>query len=203
MDTRRSEISTTARTAYRMPSRSTGASLRKSIQMAPNYEAFANLGFLYITEKRYADGVQATRQALALNDKDWRVWANLLLAYQWLKDDENFRVVRAKTLSLLEEYAALNSQEAAVQSALSTFYAEDKLREKALAHVDSALALAPKDSSVLADVAETYEDLGDRKRAIQYALQSLKNGSTMEDLQRRLALHALLADPSFRPNGKQ
>ncbi len=179
------------------------AAFRKSIQLAPNYEAFANLGFLYITEKRYADGVQATRQALALNDKDWRVWANLLLAYQWLKDDENFRIVRAKTLSLLEEYAALNSQEAAVQSALSTFYAEDKLREKALAHVDSALALAPKDSSVLADVAETYEDLGDRKRAIQYALQSLKNGSSMDDLQRRLALHGLLADPSFRSSGKQ
>ena len=179
------------------------AAFRKSIQLAPNYEAFANLGFLYITEKRYADGVQATRQALALNDKDWRVWANLLLAYQWLKDDENFRIVRVKTLGLLEAYAAVNPQEAAVQSALSTFYAEDRLREKALAHVDSALALAPKDSSVLADIAETYEDLGDRKHALQYAQQSLKNGSTMDDLHRRLALQGLLADPSFRSSGKQ
>jgi serine/threonine protein kinase/tetratricopeptide (TPR) repeat protein len=176
---------------------------RKSIQLAPNYEAYANLGFLYITEKRYGDGVQATRQALALNDKDWRVWANLLLAYQWLKDEGNFRIVRAKTLTLLEAYAAVNPQEAPVQSALSTFYAEDKLREKALAHVDSALALAPKDPSVLADVAETYEDLGDRKHALQYAQQSLKNGSTLNDLQRRLALQGLLADPSFRSSGKQ
>jgi serine/threonine protein kinase/tetratricopeptide (TPR) repeat protein len=179
------------------------AAFKKSIQLAPTYAAYANLGFLFIMEKRYADGVQATRQALALNDKDWRVWANLLLAYQWLKDDANYHIVRAKTLSLLEAYAAVNSQEAPVLSALSTFYAEDRLREKALARADSALAIAPKDPSVLADVAETYEDLGDRKRAIHYAQQSLNNGSTMDDLQRRLALQGLLADPSFRSGGKQ
>jgi len=179
------------------------AAFKKSIQLAPTYAAYANLGFLYMTEKRYADGVEPTRQALALNDKDWRVWANLLLAYQWLKDSENIRIVRAKTVALLEEYAAVNPQEAPVQSALSTFYAEDKLRVKALARVDSALALAPKDPAVLADVAETYEVLGDRKRALQFAQQSLKNGSTMDDLHRRLALHGLLADPSFRSGGKQ
>jgi len=56
---------------------------------------------------------------------------------------------------------------------------------------------------VLADVAETYEDLGDRKRAVQYAQRSLKKGGTLGDLQRRRALQALLADPSFRSNGKQ
>jgi eukaryotic-like serine/threonine-protein kinase len=176
---------------------------KKSIQLVPTYEAYANLGFLYITERRYADGAQATRQALALNDKDWRVWANLMLAYQWLRDEENYRSTRTKTLRLLEEYALVNPQEATVQSALSTYYAEDKLREKALAHVESALALAPKDSSVLADAAETYEDLGDRKLALQYAQQSLKSGATMDDLQRRLALQGLLADPSFRSGGKQ
>jgi tetratricopeptide (TPR) repeat protein len=120
-----------------------------------------------------------------------------------MKDEENYRSTRTKTLHLLEDYAAVNPQEATVQSALSTYYAEDKLREKALTHVESALALAPKHSSVLADVAETYEDLGDRKHALQYAQQSLKNGGTMDDLARRLALQGLLADPSFRSGGKQ
>jgi tetratricopeptide (TPR) repeat protein len=106
-------------------------------------------------------------------------------------------------VSLLENFATLNPQDAAVQSNLSTFYAEDKLREKALARADSALALAPKDPGVLADLAETYEDIGDRKRALQFSQQSLRNGGTLADLQRRRALLALLADPSFRSNGKQ
>jgi serine/threonine protein kinase/tetratricopeptide (TPR) repeat protein len=179
------------------------AALRKSIQLAPNYAAYANLGSLHMIEKRYADSVIATRQALALNDKDWRVWSSLMVAYQWLRDDENYRMARAKTLALLEEYAAISHQEAAVQSALSTLYAEDKLREKALARVKDALALDPKNPIVLGDIAETYEDLGDRKLALQYAEQSLKYGSTLNDLQSRFALQGLLADPSFRSGGKQ
>ncbi len=179
------------------------AAFQKSIQLAPTYQAYADLGWLYLGQKRYAEAAAATKKALELNDKDWRVWANLLAAYQWLKNDEKALPVRAKTLSLLEEYAALNSQEASVQSTLGAFYAEEKLPEKALAHANAALALAPADASVLADVAETYEHLGDRKRAIQYAHDSLQNGYTLTDLQRRPSLPGLLADPSFRASGKQ
>ena len=178
------------------------AAFKKSIQLAPNYQAYANLGWLYMDQKRYAESAEATRKALDLNDKDWRVWANLQLAYAWLKDDEKMRATRAKTLSLLEKYAAANPQEANVQSMLSTYYAEDKLREKAIAHAKAALSLAPSDPWILADVAETYYDLGDRKRAIQFAQDSLKNGYTLTDLQERPALLGLLADPSFRPRGK-
>jgi len=179
------------------------AAFQKSIQLAPNYQAYANLGWLYMDQKRYSEAAAATRKALELNDKDWRVWANLQLAYTWLKDDEKTRAARSKTLSLLEQYVLLNSQEASVQSMLSTYYAEDKLRERALAHANAALALAPKDPGVLADVAETYDDLGERKRAIQYAQDSLKNGYSLMDLQQRPYLLGLLADPSFRPRGKQ
>jgi len=55
---------------------------------------------------------------------------------------------------------------------------------------------------VLADIAETYETLGERPLARQYAQDSLKNGSTLIDLRRRPPLQGLLADPSFRPGGK-
>ena len=179
------------------------AAFQKSIQLAPNYQAYANLGWLYVDQKRYAESASATRKALELNDKDWRVWANLQLAYTWLKDDEKMHTARTRTLSLLEQYALLNSHEAPVQSMLSTYYAEDQLREKALAHANAALTLAPNDPWSLADIAETYDDLGDRKRAIQFARDSLKNGYTLTDLQQRPALLGLLADPSFRPRGKQ
>lgn len=179
------------------------AALQKSIQLAPNYQAYANLGWLYISQKRYADSAAATRKALELNDKDWRVWANLQLAYTWLKDEEKIPPVRARTLSLLEQYALLNPREAPVQSMLSMLYAEDKQREKALSHATAALALAPKDAGILADIAETYDEIGDRQRAIRYVQGSLKNGYTLTDLQQRPVLLGLLADPSFRPRGKQ
>jgi len=177
------------------------AAFQKSLQLAPNYQAYANLGWLYMNQKRYAESAAATRKALELNDKDWRVWSNLQQAYIWLKDDEKMRPARGRTLNLLEQYTALNSQEAPVLSMLSTYYAEDKLREKAVATANAALHIAPKDPWVLADIAETYDRLGDRRRAIQYAQQSLKNGYTLSDLQRRPALLGLLADPNFTPRG--
>jgi predicted Zn-dependent protease len=113
------------------------------------------------------------------------------------------RFARTTTQQLLERYVFVNSQDGPAQSTLGTLYAHDKLREQALTHSKAALALAPKNPTVLADIAQTYDDLGDRKRAIQYAKESLKNGYTLTDLQRQPALQQLLADPSFRPREKQ
>jgi len=179
------------------------AAFRQSISLVPNYQAYANLGWLYLQQKRYLESVAASRKALDLNDKDWRVWSNLQLAYTWLKDEDKVRETRAKTLALVEEYASVNTHEAPVQSMLSILYAEDKLRDKALTHARAALALAPKDPWILADIAETYDQLGDRKTAIHYAQDSLKNGFTLTDLHQRPALVALLADPSFTSPGKK
>jgi len=173
------------------------AAFQKSIQLAPNYQAYANIGWLYILERRYQESADATRKALELNDKDWRVWSNLQLAYTWLKDDRQMRAARSRTLSLVEQYGAVNPNDASAQSMLSMLYAEDARRDKALAHAKSALALSPKDPSILADIAETQLDLGDRRRALQFAHQSLENGYTLSDLQQRPALLPLLADSDF------
>ena len=177
------------------------AAFKKSIQLVPNYAAYANLGYLFFTEKRYADAVQAFRQALSLNDKDWRVWANLYVSYQWLKDDLNTEAVREKTLSLLEQSLAVNPQDAKAHSAISILYGQ-RDRDKALSHARSALALEPKSADILGDVSVTYDALGDRKHALQYAKESLTLGGTLSDLQAQPGLQDMLADPSFRKSGK-
>ena len=179
------------------------SAFQKSIQLAPNYPAYTNLGLLYMIQKRYSESAAATRKALELNDKDWRVWSNLLIASTWLKDGKQMRTARSKTFSLVEQYAAVNPSDAPTQSMLSMLYAEDKLRDKALFHAQSALALSPKDPSILADVAETYFDLGDRKRALDFLQRSLQNGYTLSDLQLRPAIVALLGDLSIQAQGSQ
>jgi eukaryotic-like serine/threonine-protein kinase len=179
------------------------AAFQKSIQLAPNYQAYANLGWLYMEQKRYTEAAASTRKALALNDKDWRVWANLQLAYTWLKDDKEMRLARSKVLSILEQYVVVNSRDAQAQSMLGILYAEEKLREKALVHANAAHTLAPNDPSILGDMAETYDDLGDRRQAIHYAEQSLGSGYTLIDLGQRPGLHDLLTDANFRPPKKQ
>ena len=110
---------------------------------------------------------------------------------------------REKVVTLLGQYVSVNPRDERAQSMLSMLYAEDKSRDLAISHAKAALALAPQDPWILSDIAETYEDLGDRKVAIQYAVQSLQNGYSVIDLQRQPTLHALLDDPAFRAQVKQ
>lgn len=173
--------------------------LKRAIEIAPSYAAYANLGRLYLGQKRYAECVQATRKALEFNDQDYMVWGNLVLAYEWLHDDANAASATSKLIPLLEEYTRKHPQEAAAHSSLSTFYAAQKEREKAQREIATAMALQPNDPGILADVSETYELLGDRKRALEFARRSLENGNSIGDFQARPDMQQLLADPDFRP----
>jgi eukaryotic-like serine/threonine-protein kinase len=179
------------------------AAFMKSIQLAPTYAAYANLGNLYMGEQRYGDAAKATRKALDLNDKDYRVWVNLLLDERSLKDETQSKLAREKALSLLTPYIVGHQQDAIAQSWLGMFLAEDGDREKAVARFDTALALFPKDPLVLCNAAEAYQDLGDRTLALKYAHETLKYGFGMGDLQSRPGLQSLLTDASFRSGGSK
>ena len=180
--------------------------LQKSLAIAPTYAAYANLGVLYLDEKRYKDSAATTQKALKLNAGNYLVWDNLRIAGEWMKDDALTGNARDRTLALLEPYAVAHPQDATAQSMLAKMYAGKGEHEKAVQHITAALELAPKDSDVMADAAETYETLGEREKAISYAKASLAAGTTPQGLAGRPALQALLQameqDKNFRSSGK-
>ncbi len=178
------------------------SALKKSIELSPTYPAYANLAFLYIQEQRYSEAASAAQKALQLNDQNYIVWGNLALAYRWLKQEDKARAADQRQEKLLEAQVKVRPDDALLQSALAVSYAQDKLHDKALTYLQSALALAPDNSRVLSDAGETYEDLGDRREALSYIEKSLQKGYTLDDLKRNPALQNLLSDPNFRPQAK-
>ena len=176
--------------------------LRKSIALEPTYPAYANLGYLYLQEQKFAEAATATEKALQLNDRDYVVWGNLASAYAGLKNKEKEGQARDHGIALLEQAALDTPRDAIVQSTLGMLYAKKKLREKAISRIQSALALSPDDSNVLAAVGVAYEDLGDRAQALQYIEKSLQKGYDLADLKNTPDLQGLLSDPNFRPSGK-
>jgi serine/threonine protein kinase/tetratricopeptide (TPR) repeat protein len=177
-------------------------SLRKSIALDPSYAAYANLGSLYIQERKYAEAVDVEEKALQLNDKNYLIWGNLALAYEGLKDKERAGKAWDREIMLLEQAAKDTPRDAVVQSNLGLLYAKKKLRERAISRIQSALALSPDDANVLEAVGEAYEDLGDRAQALPYIEKSVEKGYALADLKTIPDLQALLADPNFRPSGK-
>ena len=67
--------------------------------MTPDYAAATNLGVIYYNQKRYAETVVMTEQALRINDKDYRLWNNLAIAYEWLGQPEKTRLARREELT--------------------------------------------------------------------------------------------------------
>jgi serine/threonine protein kinase/Tfp pilus assembly protein PilF len=171
--------------------------LRRSIAANPTYPALANLGFLYLQQKRYLESAEMTEEALKLNDKDFLTWENLDWAYRWLGQDAKSAAARIKALELLEQGAQANPRDAQIQSHLACQYGGRGLREQALTRVQAALALEPENPDVLANVSATYEELGDHRQAVQYAQLSLKKGFTIADLVPDPDMRSVLADSSF------
>jgi len=176
--------------------------LRKSIGLEPSYQAYTNLGYLYIQQQKYAASADALEKALQLNDKDYMTWGNLALAYEGLKDKEKEGKAQDREIGLLEQAVRDTPRDAIAQSLLGLLYAKKKLREKAIPRIQSALALSPDDSNVLENVGQAYEDLGDRAQAIPYIEKSLQKGYALPALKNIPDLQGLLSDPSFRPSGK-
>jgi Flp pilus assembly protein TadD len=100
---------------------------------------------------------------------------------------------------MLQSYVSTHTHDAQAEARLSSLEAESGQREKSLRHAETALALAAENPSVLADLAETYDVLGDRQQALRYVHQSVKKGYTAADLQTRPGLQKLLTDPKFLP----
>ncbi len=176
--------------------------LKKSIELSPSYPAYANLGLLYYNEKRFADSAAATEKAIALNDKDYRVWSNLIATYQWLQEDSKAGPARERELALLENLVKGQPQDAVAQSELASVYAQQKKRDKALTRIQTALALAPDDPRVLQNVGDAYEKLGDRPNALRSIEKALQKGYPLDDLRADPALQSLLQDPKFRLSAK-
>jgi len=178
------------------------AALKKSIELSPSYGAYANLGYVYLSENRFAESAAATEKALQLNDKDFIVWANLLLAYESLNDIPKANAALDKEQSLLEAAAQSAPRDPVIQYRLGEVYARRKQSEKAVMHAQSALALAPDDASVLEAVGGIYERLGDRPKAIQYVEKALQKGYALQALKDDPFFRGLLSDPNFRPSPK-
>lgn len=176
--------------------------LQKSIALGPSYPAYANLGYLYIQQQKYAEAADVVEKALQLNDKDYVTWGNLALAYAGLKNKEKAGKALDREITLLEQAARDNPRDATLQSQLGLLCAKKKLREEAISRIQSALVLSPDDPNVLANVGEAYEDLGDRVQALKYVEKSLQKGYALASLKTNPDLQGLMSDPSFRASEK-
>lgn len=173
------------------------AELRQSIKLQPTYFALSNLAVVYYQQKRWSQAATTLEAALKLNRSDYRVWANLGIAYEWLDEREKAENAYREEMVRLKEAAKLKPQDATVQCDLALLYSKQRLGGRAMPLTQAALALAPHDPDVLNCAAEVYENFGDRPRALAHIKEALANGLPMDDLERNPGLRKLRLDSRF------
>lgn len=168
---------------------------KQALSLAPDYSSFTNLGVLYYNQKRFPEAAAMLERALQLNDKDYLLWNNLAVAYEWLGEQEKARNAFGRELAVLEQVLPVRGDDPQVRASLAIVYSQRHMRKKALSHMEAALALSPNDPDVLNKAGEVYENLGERQSAIEYFEKALRQGLTLEDMAMNPDVRSLLSDP--------
>jgi len=120
------------------------------------------------------------------------------VAYTWLKQFDKATAARGRTQLLAEQAVKQNPQDAAAESLLALLYARAQRHEAATDRARAALALAPDDAGVLANVAEAYELLGQHQQAVATFQKALQKGYSLDQARTDPDMQTLLADPAFK-----
>lgn len=175
---------------------SAAASYQRSIAIEPTAAAHSNLGTLLRDQGRLDDAITNYRRALALDDRDPRVWGNLgstlmRASGRSASSDSAHRQAITRGAAVLET----NPKDAPFRARLAGWRLDIGDRAGALHEIEQCLSLAPESPEVLVSATAVYETVRDRGRARDCLVRALDLGYSPELIVSEPSLAALLEDP--------
>ena len=181
----------------------------RSLSLDRNATAYSNLGTALYQQGRYEDAARSFEGAVALPGATFIHWFNLGAACYWVPDLRGrAKEAYAAAIKLGEQARAAGKVEPLRLVELASAYAVLALmaegREaqqhrgqayKLLAQIEQPL----RDVSVLATLATTHEELGDRAAALNWLGRAIDAGYSIKRVERSPWLKDLRADPRYTP----
>jgi Flp pilus assembly protein TadD/TolB-like protein len=170
----------------------------KSIELSPTYNAYSNLAVIYYNSGEWSKAAAAYEKSLKLNDRDYRPWMGLAMAYWAAGDREKSRPPFTRALQLAEAEADRNPNTAAIRADVAVLCLRLGRAAEAQANISSALALAPADASILYQAGVIYVLMGQKQPGLEYLRSSLAHGYPKDHMRRDPDLLVLKNEPGFR-----
>jgi tetratricopeptide (TPR) repeat protein len=138
------------------------------------------------------------QEALALDDRDYRVWGGLGSAHYRIpaKHDEA-AVAFQQALERAEKRLEVNPHDGEVICHIAGYHQALGHSNRARELLEEALKLAPNDLEVMFHSGNTYEALGDRDEALKWITKAVKGGYSLAQVDRAPELQELKEDPRF------
>jgi tetratricopeptide (TPR) repeat protein len=172
--------------------------LEKSIDIEPSSLAYSNLGLLYFDGSRFADAAAMYELALEEDPDSYVLWGflaySLLYADQADRAEETFR----RAVELAEEELAHAPEDLWVRTDLADYYAMLGEHTRGIELLDTVAEANPEDPQLVGWIAEVYEDLDEREKALEWVGKSLDAGLSPSRFEGRPTLRDLAADERFR-----
>jgi len=180
----------------------------RSLSLDTNATAYSNLGTALYQQGRYADAARSFEGAVALPGATFLHWFNLGAACYWTPDlrgrakeayqkavalGEQARKATAMDVSSLAELASGY----AVLSLLTEGPAAETPRAQSRRLLEVVEQQQPREAAVLATVATTYEELGDRSKAVTWLEQAIRAGYSVKRIERSPWLKDLRSDDRY------
>lgn len=170
----------------------------KSAAIKPSDKTYTNLGALYYSQGRYSDAAVNFQKAVEMNDRDSMHWHNLASAYKAGSEREKARVAYDRTAKLAVEQLRVNPRDSDVLIRLADAHSMLEQPRRAREELRRALTLAPESVDDIFQAGVIYEQLGDRKRALEWIGKAIKGGYSRDLVEKSPDLAQLRLDSKFQ-----
>ena len=172
--------------------------LQKSLELDKNPISYTNLGTVFFYLKRYAEAVPQFEEAVRLDPASVENLGNLADAYRWSGKTQQASATYDRAIEVALKSLAVNPRDYNRMGQIAEYYAKKGDNAHALAFVRRGRAIDPKDVTLMYVQAVVDQIAGRDQDALQNVEQALKNGYSLDDLQRDPELAKLESLPEFK-----
>ncbi|MEW6337106.1 MAG: protein kinase [Acidobacteriota bacterium] len=171
----------------------------RSAALSPQAVTWSNVATLRFRAGRFGEAAQCYERAVALEPGDYLLWGNLGAARRWVPGaGDSAREAFERALELAERVRAVNPADATVLADVASYRAMLGDRDGAAALQRGLESRAWDDADLAFRVGLTWEDLGDRVRALRMVNRAIELGLAEEEVRTAPGLARLREDPRFR-----
>jgi tetratricopeptide (TPR) repeat protein/TolB-like protein len=172
--------------------------LERSLAVEPNAEAYSHLGTLHFEDARFGDAAEMFERAVELSPDDYLRVGNLAGAYYWGGEPERAKDTFRRAIALGEQRLASGVSDPYLAPTVAGYYGMVGETTRGHELLDKAVVADPQEAQLMATIAESYEDLGDRDRALEWIGRALAGGVSTDWIDRHPSLNRLTQDPRYR-----
>jgi serine/threonine-protein kinase len=153
---------------------------QRSLTLAPEPEAYSNIGTIHYAEGRYQDAAIAYERAVALGPRNPISHRNLGDAYLRLGARDKARAEYRQAVDLTGDLLKVNPRDARMLASHALYLAKAGRRTEALRDAGKAAAMKPGDAEVLYTRAAVHALCGQPREAADWLERALAKGYSRE-----------------------